>query len=486
MGIPPHRIAGSSIDNEGTIVNGRDGSWENIAILLGVNQYEDRGLARLQFAANDADLVSRTLTAALPTIDVLTLERERVTTGDLDAAISLIDEGSLGTDDQVVFFFAGHGFTHKGADYLALTDTSLGNEATWRSVTDIQHQLSATGAGKVVLILDCCRQVLTRAPGIRPFQGRAAQNGSRLDVLSFLGCGIDEVSQEHRDLGERGHGLFTVALCGALADEPTASMQRLEQAVQRRAAELAEEHGLGEQRPQVLGPFAFATKDLFGRESSLLLIPQRPRRPRLILITGPTHAGKTTFGRRLQTHLGYRHIEMSNYVAKRYEQYADATGSTESVLDFVERHLWASESEDVIARDVLEEIAEYKGDLVVTGGRKPAELEAIRASDRDVMHVYLHTHEGIRWHRAVENTKNTENQGYEAFVYRNLREFSWGLAETGTMSQARIIVNERGQIEALSSILTHLSTNGWQDLPPVEIDLLPDEVQLPLDESDEA
>ena len=439
----------------------------NLIGLFGVNEYlRDRGLRSLRFCSNDAALLLGTLTTALSSLEIVASEFGRVSGPDFDAAISLIQEMQLNSGDQVILFFAGHGFTSRGADYIAFSDSNIDDPTSWRSVTELQERLRESGAGKVLMILDCCREIIERGRrDIEEFRGVATQD-AKLDVVLFIGCRISEVSQEHPEVGSNGNGIFTSALCSCLAEDSTLSLQRLERSVQERAALLTTEKSLRSQHPQVVGPFAFASMDIFGREADVASTNLK-RPPRMIIITGATQAGKTTVGRRLQELLGFRHIEMSGYVVRRYRHYVEA-GHQDSVQDFVENSLWKDDSEDVIARDVLADLEGIIDDVIITGGRTPAEMELLRSTQWDVVQTYQHANAGMRWRRAVEATDDYANQRYEAFVHRNLREFGWGLARTGTMKGSRIVLNEHGELEGVHGILHQAHLHGWTDL---ELDL---------------
>jgi hypothetical protein len=440
----------------------------SLAVIFGVNEYiAAKGFRSLRYCASDSVLLRDTLTRSLSSVEVVAHERGSVRAGDLDAALALLQEQCPQDDDQVIFFFAGHGFTQRGDDYLGFTDSAPRDATTCRSVTDIQRRLRAMGAGKILLILDCCREIIDRGDhDIEEFRGVATQD-AKLDAVLFLGCRIAETSQEHPQIGDEGHGVFTAALCHALGEAPELPLQRLESEVQGHALLLTKQHGLRPQHPQVVGPFAFAVLDIFGRPAEAPVATLR-RRPRMILITGPTQAGKTTVGRRLQELAGFRHIEMSGYVARRYREFVAQTSDTGSIQDFVEGTLWVRHGDDVISRDVLTDLGSTADDVIVTGARNPAEVEALRAARWDVLQIYLHSNAQLRWRRAVDSTDDYQNQRYEAFIHRNLREFGWGLARTGTMAGARIVVNERTELFGVESVLREMHAHGWAD---TELDL---------------
>jgi len=140
----------------------------NLIGLFGVNEYlRDRGLRSLRFCSNDAALLLGTLTTALSSLEIVASEFGRVSGPDFDAAISLIQEMQLNSGDQVILFFAGHGFTSRGADYIAFSDSNIDDPTSWRSVTELQERLRESGAGKVLMILDCCRDYRARQKGYR-------------------------------------------------------------------------------------------------------------------------------------------------------------------------------------------------------------------------------------------------------------------------------------------------------------------------------
>lgn len=69
--------------------------------------------------------------------------------------------GSLKAQDEVVFYFAGHGIQFRGENYLMLSNAQLRQAEKLQEealqLTEIIRSLSATQPAVLIIVLDCCR-----------------------------------------------------------------------------------------------------------------------------------------------------------------------------------------------------------------------------------------------------------------------------------------------------------------------------------------
>lgn len=419
-----------------------------VGLFFGVNDYsQEFGFSPLRFCANDAT-VTRTLFEEKSAIETLVCELVAVTADDVRSALELLIEQNLSVEDTVIFQFAGHGFSRSGKDFIALTTSQLSDDSSVIEVSELVNSLRRSGAGRLFLLLDCCRAVTSRMPGITPFRMTAPTLDHAYDATVFAGCSIGEFSQEHERLGVSGQGVFTAALCKVLQDYDRIPLYLLERETREESIRICERHNLVRQVPQLIGPLSLAAYDLLKLEQVDFEVARR----RVIVISGPTESGKTTLGRLLQSQLGLLHIEMSRFVKQRQKEYMLAGGADMSRQDFVENVLWQGDDADIIARDALDELRATPGEAIITGARRPEEIAALLNADLDCLLIYLHANSRTRWSRLLLDNEDWYGPMRKEFVQRNLREFSWGLARTGLVEGTEIIINENGPESALAAI----------------------------------
>ena len=211
-----------------------------LAIVIGINTYDDPSIARLKFCVKDAKAVYHELVTHCgydPT-DVLLMHDEffgehrhkvpsrvnieRMVKSWLDLAEP---------DDTVVFFFSGHGFlSGEGRGYLATTDCLQSSlDKTALPTQQLRDLLNGCKAKRRFLILDCCHAAAggTRGESNEPQQ--LANNFGTLDqekkeinqllldsaegLVTLASCMVDQKSREWE---EEGLGLFTFFLTKGL------------------------------------------------------------------------------------------------------------------------------------------------------------------------------------------------------------------------------------------------------------------------------
>jgi hypothetical protein len=271
----------------------------------------------------------------------------------------------------------------------------------------------------------------------------------------FTGCGPNDVSQEHPDLGDSGQGLFTATLCDVLQSSPRVGFFELEPKVQARADQLRLAHRLDSQKPQLAAPLSMSTLEVL----TLTPLKLSGTRGTAILLCGPTNAGKTIVGSLLRNQSeDFHHVEMSRYVKRRYSEYGGADPSQNlSIQDFVENEIWGNGDYGAIAQDVLRD-PKPPGTLIITGARRPEEVEVFKSSGYSVVQVFLTANSKLRWDRHVNDTDDWHSVEREDFVRRNMREYEWGLAKIARMRESQIIFNEQtdGGVSAAQAVASLL------------------------------
>ncbi len=409
---------------------------KTLVYCVGVDEYKE--YQTLSCCANDAIAVARQLKHKLPGGRVSLLHSgadspELPTKANVDAFMQEISELQLDAQDLVVFYFAGHGFSSAGRDYLVCMDTQRDNPGTAVMTDQVIAALNGSGAGTCVLIIDACRVKLERDAGL--FGEQTAELARRQGVIVFFGCSPGQVCQE---LPKLGNGIFTYSLLSAIEDVSVATPLEIDRYVLKKVEDLYQEHKLGRQQPYTsVAPIQKAVVDIFTGQP-VVADPSRARR--CILIVGPANAGKTTLGQHLSSRLGFLHMEMSSFAWRRLHDRPDFTGS---IQDFMEQVVWAEQDRDIIAHDLLSSLPSNLDKIVICGPRTVEEIEAIRKQNWDITTVFLFANANVRYGRyATSGQMNRYRLGYRELVERDLREFSWGMAKAATMPKVEIIINE--------------------------------------------
>jgi hypothetical protein len=140
-----------------SLLNPCQSEAKRIALVIGNNDYIN--VSKLKKAVNDARAVSRTLDSiGFKVIEKVNADR-RSFDQQLNHLSILIEEG-----DEVLFFFAGHGISIKGRNYLLPLDIPKIIPGQERSITkeafsedEIISLLQERGARVKFLIIDACR-----------------------------------------------------------------------------------------------------------------------------------------------------------------------------------------------------------------------------------------------------------------------------------------------------------------------------------------
>jgi hypothetical protein len=131
-----------------------------IAIVVGINDYQDDRITDLDLAVSDADTVARLLKVFYGFDEVHTLFNEKANFENLRAFIS-DSLKKAGSHDLVVFYFAGHGnqvTNIEGEDegYLLPCDANLDSDSKNISMDYLRRQSLFSPAKGVLFIIDVC------------------------------------------------------------------------------------------------------------------------------------------------------------------------------------------------------------------------------------------------------------------------------------------------------------------------------------------
>jgi hypothetical protein len=132
------------------------------------------------------------------------------------------EEPLLKPEDNLWFFFAGHGKRFIDQDYLMFLDSDPIDQTTAISVDYVTQRLRRCGADNVVLLIDACRDEGDRS-------GLGVGTQEHKGVITFYSCAPNQKSWE---IDELQHGSFTYSLLEGLriqGEANCATVERLEQ-----------------------------------------------------------------------------------------------------------------------------------------------------------------------------------------------------------------------------------------------------------------
>jgi uncharacterized caspase-like protein/formylglycine-generating enzyme required for sulfatase activity len=246
-----------------------------IAIVIGINQYQF--VRRLNYARDDAIRIKEFLetngeleSILLFTDDSPEIEgKSTIATRSnlLNFFHSRFVDAFLRPEDNLWFFFSGHGARTAGQDYLLPIDGLAESVAdTGISVRFITERLSRSGAGNILLILDGCRDVGDGGKGLSALgedtKNLVIENG----LVSISACSPNEQSWEADELRQ---GIFTCAFLEALQDQNFATVRQIDNYLRRRVPELNALYRKPRQNPWLVAEPI--------RKADLILLPKNAR-----------------------------------------------------------------------------------------------------------------------------------------------------------------------------------------------------------------
>jgi len=210
-------------EKSGNLSNTEGTSW---AIIIGISNYQysgQHGLTNLIFADDDAKAFARSLrNLGWSDSHIKLLVNEDATQRNIMIALdSWLTKA--GPNDQIVLFWAGHGFPDPEDPekvYLACYDTDIAIPATGYRMDNVRRSLEEKKVRNVVLLADTCHagKLITRSDGSRGIS--IVPNIKRQNVpkgwVFMVGADTDRQAIEHTSWT---NGAFTHSLIKGLNGE---------------------------------------------------------------------------------------------------------------------------------------------------------------------------------------------------------------------------------------------------------------------------
>lgn len=206
---------------------------KRFALVIGVDEYQDTQIGKLEGASNDAKMLADALVhyAGFPSDQVILFTRDqppdrRPTRGNILRRLSNL-RTIVPKDGLLLVSFAGHGMERDGRAYLLPADAQVNGdlallEETAINADVIRNWIHQTGIGQVVMILDACRNNPSEGRGdaIKPLT-EAYARGFNFDVRNreinaFVTLYATEIGQVAYEFKEKKQGYFTWALVEGL------------------------------------------------------------------------------------------------------------------------------------------------------------------------------------------------------------------------------------------------------------------------------
>ena len=274
-----------------------------VALVLGSNGPEALGrLKQLEFAESDATRLAAALGAPDIGFTVVAPGGRSLST--------ILNEfqqhaAALGADDELLFYFAGHGIVRRGDFFLVLDSTELrrlpGTALPW---DEVRRMIRHSDARNKVVILDCCHAGEAIGNDLGTMRGgfdegaiTEAFRGSTASIL--MACGPDGYA---REMPAIGGGVLTTLIVRALGPmraqvvgaERRLSLSRLRDWMWREIETREELAGARADKPLLLdsgGPTFYLTRGAM-RQPSILW---RTRVGRQVWKNTPVPAGGEVF-----------------------------------------------------------------------------------------------------------------------------------------------------------------------------------------------
>ena len=203
---------------------------EIYALVIAIENYIDSKINSVAYAENDAKemLEALSLHNAGSMNSFLLLSKEATKTRIASNLRSIL--GSASKDDQVVIYYAGHGFAENDHNYLTCSDTVRGDLVkTSISIQTVFSKIRKSKCKKVSIFLDSCHSGFEIDESMRGLLSDMTDeefadffNDSEFHI-AFASCQIDQYSYSSKVLK---HGIWSHHIISALKGESPEALER--------------------------------------------------------------------------------------------------------------------------------------------------------------------------------------------------------------------------------------------------------------------
>jgi WD40 repeat protein len=139
----------------------------NLAVVIGIDNYENERIRDLSTPVNDASAIADLLETdyaykqdTLQTKVIRLFDKQATLTGIRDMLTKTLPQLDLTEGDRLIFYFAGHGLPRTNEDgpegYLVPQDADPGKPDSFLPMREVSEELSKLACHHLLVILDCC------------------------------------------------------------------------------------------------------------------------------------------------------------------------------------------------------------------------------------------------------------------------------------------------------------------------------------------
>lgn len=203
---------------------------EIYALVIAIENYIDPSINSVVYAENDAKEILAALNLHnMGTLNTFLLLSKEATKTRIESNLRSI-LGSATKDDQVMIYYAGHGFAENDHNYLTCADTVRGDLVkTSISIQTVFSKIRKSKCKKVTIFLDSCHSGFEIDESMRGILSDMTDeefldffNDSEFHI-AFASCQIDQYSYSSNALK---HGIWSHHIISALKGESLEALER--------------------------------------------------------------------------------------------------------------------------------------------------------------------------------------------------------------------------------------------------------------------
>ncbi|MCZ7591038.1 MAG: caspase family protein [Kiritimatiellae bacterium] len=206
-------------------------SGEKYALLVAVEAYHDKRISKVIYAENAAtELAASIQEVGFPAANTEVMLSASATKTRIESAVRTLCR-RLRPEDELMLFYAGHGFAENGHNFITCHDTVLSDlPATSIRLQTIFEMVRSSKARKAVILLDCChsgfkiddsmRGLLTEEMMDDEFAAFCSESEYH---MAFASCRLDEKSYPSNPLK---HGIWSHHVIQAYRGEEPKALER--------------------------------------------------------------------------------------------------------------------------------------------------------------------------------------------------------------------------------------------------------------------
>jgi len=203
---------------------------EKHAIIIAVEKYQDKKISSVKYAENDAYEFSVAIEQhGFLKSNTILLTNDKATKTRIESTIRTTLK-RLGEDDQLFVFYAGHGFSDAGKNFITCNDTVYTDlSSTSISLQSIFSIVRKSKSQRIIFFLDSCHSGLEIDESMRGLLSEMTDeefenfcNESKYHAV-FASCEHDESSFSSNNLN---HGIWTYHIIEAFNGNSKSALER--------------------------------------------------------------------------------------------------------------------------------------------------------------------------------------------------------------------------------------------------------------------